>query len=59
MPSNDPVQYYIDNKEAIKATSKEYYEKNKGKFSCEYCKKTLSSKFSMKRHMKTCVDKPV
>jgi ssDNA-binding Zn-finger/Zn-ribbon topoisomerase 1 len=59
MPSKDTIQYYIDNKEAIKATSKEYYEANKGKHRCKYCNKALSSKFSMKRHMKTCVDKPV
>ena len=59
MPASNPILYYEQNKDTIKATAKAHYEKNKGKFSCEYCKKTLSSKFSMKRHMKTCVDKPV
>ena len=58
MPSKDPVLYYIQNADVIKATSKAHYKQNKNKYSCDYCKKTLCSKQSVKRHMKTCMDKP-
>lgn len=59
MPASDPILYYKQNQDTIKATAKAHYLKNKGKFSCEYCKKKLSTKQSMQRHMKVCYDKPV